>query len=211
MKKSSSLAELAVTALFVGTDELCDPDIEECAATETLTGYEDYERFTLLIGMILTVSAFMPLLFFLIIWYTDKFTSSASRAKLFSDHLYYAIAWVWTAGSHFIMIAPWTLAWFDLFLLSDAPYEGSMYDFYKFWMEDVLVNLLFWLVVATSLTWLAVIILEFNNEDDVFLVVYPAFVLGVYVLLAPPTSILVSDNWEKAIKYFDATEIDINE
>ena len=68
--------EQQITALFVGKDPLCDPDIEQCETeTEQLTGYESYERSTLMIGLIVLFLAYLPGVFFLYpIWYgiTEK-------------------------------------------------------------------------------------------------------------------------------------------
>ena len=53
------------TALFVGSDDLCDPSLEECPTSEELTNYEDYELYTVFIGIILTIAGYMPFFFFL--------------------------------------------------------------------------------------------------------------------------------------------------
>ena len=124
------------------------------------------------------------------------------------DHLIYMTVWLWMAISHWVLLAPWNLAWFTLFFISDAPYEGFWYDFYKFWLRDVIVTAFPWVILVTIAAWFSVIVLDFNNEDDVFLVVYPAFAVGVYILIVPLTALLINDNWESAVKYFDANEME---
>ena len=64
---------------------------------------------------------------------------------------------------------------------------------------------------TTALAWVAVIGLEYNNEDSDFSVIYPSIILGLYLLVMPVTTFLVNGNWEKTIKFFDKTEITVFE
>ena len=114
------------------------------------------------------------------------------------------------AAAHFLLFVPWQISWVVLFF-SDPPFEGGWLDFYTFWMRDIIVTTGIYIVGATALAWAAVIIIDFNNEDDVFLIIYPAIILGIYVLTAPATILLVNANWEKTIKFFDTTELQLFE
>ena len=191
------------TALFVGSDDLCDPDLEDCPTSEDLTDYEDYERFTLLLGIMMIFFGYLPAVFFAYpIWYG---INSDARTKILNDHFPYFLAWVWMAGSHFLFVVPWHWSWVFLFF-SDPPYEGANYDFYSWWLTNLIAPGMLWLVILTGLGWLACIFLEFDKEDDVFLIVYPVIVTGIYLLVGPITVALVIGDWEKAILYFDKLE-----
>ena len=169
-----------------------------------MTDFESYERFTLLIGIIVWIGAYLPLFLFLYPIYLPL--TSAEKTILYNDHLVYFIAWLWSAGAHLLLLAPWNWAWIVLFLLKDEPYEGKWYSFYSFWLRSIIKTFFPWVIVVTTGLWIATIVVDYNNEDDVFLVVYPGIALMVYILFAPITYILIAQNWEDAIKYFDSDE-----
>ena len=99
------VATNAINAFFVDSSDICDPELEACPTSEELTDYEDYKRFTLLIGIVLTVSGYLPMFLFLYpIWYGIDQTD---RTKIRNDHIYYFGSWVYMAAMHFILYVPW--------------------------------------------------------------------------------------------------------
>ena len=90
---------------------------------------------------------------------------------------------------------------------SDPPYEGGLFDFYKWWLENVIVFSSWFLVGITIALWITAIILEYNYEDANFLVVYPAITVLVYSLYSPLSFMLINSSWDKTVKYFEEEEI----
>ena len=70
-----------------------------------LTEYEEYEKFTLFIGISLSVFAYVPMFVFL---YPTWFGATAEhRAIILEKHIVYFAAWAGTATLNLIFFGPW--------------------------------------------------------------------------------------------------------
>ena len=78
--------------------------------------YAEDEKFTLFIGITLSVFGLVPMLIFYIVVYSG--VSAEHRTIIQNDHFPYFIAWVATAGLNLILFGPWVVAWVILFFFS---------------------------------------------------------------------------------------------
>lgn len=187
----------------------CDPATELCPDAEVkpeepktpLTEFEDYESFTLFIGISLSVFAYAPMFIFLYpTWYG---TTAEHRAILIDKHIVYFAAWTTTAMLNLIMFGPWQICWTILFFFSAPPYEGLTLGLYIFLLETLIDGYIIWTSIFTELLWIAAIALEWGKDDEAFLVIYPIIFLILYTLYTPFNVALVLYDSYKALKYFD--------
>mmetsp|Transcript_25956 Transcript_25956/g.34773 ORF Transcript_25956/g.34773 Transcript_25956/m.34773 type:complete len:228 (+) Transcript_25956:55-738(+) len=191
----------------------CDPTIETCpqVAAETpapvaeeltpVEQYEDYQHFTLFIGIALSVFAYVPILIFLYpTWYG---ITSEHQTILLEKHLPYIIAWAGTGILNLLMFGPWQIAWTKLFFFSSPPYSGLFHSIYNFWLEGLIASFMLYSSILTQVMWIAISYIEWGKDDEAFLVIYPILFAIIYFLYTPLVVALVLHDHQKAVLYFD--------
>ena len=187
-----------------GTEDKCDPEIEDCPVRAEQHEYESYETYTLSLGIILSILGIAPLFLFLYpVWYG---LSAAQQTMILDKHIIYFTAWLFLAVTHTIIFLPFAIIWLILFFFTSAPYEGGLLSFYEFWLGGLIAPSILFIMAGTWLFFLTDVILEYGSDDESYKVIEPILVLVIYGLYAPLTIILTIDYHERAILYFNAEQ-----
>lgn len=139
-------------------ENLCDPEIEECATVEEMHCFEEMEQLTLYYGMIGAVFAIAPLFITIYPFWLTK--TDAQKELLKGTHKAYLFIWAWMGITHALLFGPWIWSWTVLFFGYNQRVEtldDPKYIFYEYWLTNFIVPSVLWLVGITEVMWLYII------------------------------------------------------
>ena len=92
-------------------------------------------------------------------------------------------AWFWFTGSHTLLFLPYVLAWIQM-----SPDGSGPYEFYKYWLGELVISFIVPMFFATELAFIGDIFAEKDLEDFAYTLIEPILIAFFYPFLAFPTA-----------------------
>ena len=149
-------------------------------------------------GIICTVYAFVPTLFFLIV--VLPIGKGDLMDLLYKNHQLYMWSWHVLVAVSVVLFTPQVSAW--LAIDSDLPQPGAV-SFYEYWMENWILNSIVPLSVIIIGMFVSAIIVDWDDEDKSFSLLSPVITSIFYLGYGLFTALYLFAKADEAILYYN--------